>query len=130
MKAYEVSVLNNGVWEVINVTAMDRNDLTRRVSSLSYGKIKAIANYTVIDVFHESNTMKKEKYFKVEEKYFKQFEPKQEPKETNIKALGYLIALMGAELGRHQVNMSGGKMREFTPKTILNNSDVEFLLNH
>ena len=130
MKVYEVSVLNNGVWEVINVTAINRNDLTRRVNSLSYGKIKAIANYTVIDVFHESNVTKKEKYFKVEEKYFKQFEPKQEPKETNIKALGYLIALMGAELGRHQVNMSGGKMREFTPKTILNNSDVQFILNH
>ena len=109
MKVYEVSVLNNGIWEVINVTAIDRNDLTRRVNSLSYGKIKAITNYTVIDIFHNSNVEKREKYFKVEEKYFKQFETKQEPKETNIKALGYLIALMGAEFGRHQVNMSGGK---------------------
>lgn len=130
MKVYEVSVLNNGVWEQITMTATDRNELIRRVNSLSYGKIKAIANYTVVDIFHNSNVEKREQYFKVEEKYFKQFEPKQEPKETNIKVLGYLIALMGAEFGRHQVNMSGGKMREFSPKTILNNSDVQFILNH
>jgi hypothetical protein len=129
MKVYEVSVLNNGTWEVINVTATYKEDLARRVNSLSYGKINAIANYTVIDVFHESNVTKKEKYFKVEEKYFKQFEPKQEPKETNIKALGYLIALMGAELGRQQVNMSGGKMGNISHDKILKNSDVQFLLN-
>ena len=49
-------------------------------------------------------------------------------RKNQTEALGSLIALVGANLGKQQVNMSGGKMKEFSYKQITENSDVQFLL--
>ena len=83
--------------------------------------------FTIKADSHEEAEKRAEKIRERHKNYLKEFYFSCEV-EDNVpsgrEALGVLIAIMGAELGKQQVNMSGGKMKPFTPNNIIADETV------
>lgn len=94
--------------------------------------IEKLSNSKYSDIQYYASDFKEEKlntYKEIENAVKQERETLNSLRKNQTEALGSLIALIGANLGKQQVNMSGGKMNDFSYKKIIENKDVQFLLS-
>lgn len=95
--------------------------------------IEKLSNSKYSDIQYYSSDFKEENlntYNEIENAIRQERETLNSLKKNQIESLGCIIALVGANLGKQQVNMSGGKMKEFSYTQIIQNKDIQFLLNY
>lgn len=94
--------------------------------------IEKLSNSKYSDIQYYASDFKEENlntYKEIENAIRQERETLNSLRKNQTEALGSLIALIGANLGKQQVNMSGGKMNDFSYKQIIENKDVQFLLS-
>lgn len=94
--------------------------------------IEKLSNSKYSDIQYYASDFKEENlntYKEIENAIRQERETLNSLRKKQTEALGSLIALIGANLGKQQVNMSGGKMNDFSYKQIIENKDVQFLLS-
>lgn len=94
--------------------------------------IEKLSNSKYSDIQYYASDFKEENlntYKEIENTIRQERETLNSLRKKQTEALGSLIALIGANLGKQQVNMSGGKMNDFSYKQIIENKDVQFLLS-